>query len=160
MVSTKFEIANLELYCPDRHGYIESYDKSIYNKYLILYSYDVNYFYDNINEIYNDIQFYIHEYSRLTLQHPIIKNYLDIIKKPKYLELKIIQPIKVYFGNGIDDYYSTGIDKTIWIKIIQRKWRNIFKKRVQLKKKIESLRYRQIYGKWPLECNIPLKLGL
>jgi hypothetical protein len=45
--------------------------------------------------------------------------------------------------------------KTFWIKLIQRTWKNIFKKRNDTIKKRchpNSLRIREITGKWPKEC--------
>lgn len=48
-----------------------------------------------------------------------------------------------------------GILKTIWIKLIQRTWKNILKQRNNIIKercKLSSLRYREINGKWPSNC--------
>ncbi len=161
MNDAKFQLANLELYLPDRHGIVNSIDKSIYKNYLILYSYNLNNFYNNFDEILIDIKIANEEYSQMdTIHHPDIRNYNRLISNTKHLELKIIEPINIYFGKGKWDYYSTGIDKTIWIKLIQRRWRNIQKKRLQLKMNIKSLRYREINGIWPKECHIPFKLGI
>ena len=113
---------------------------------------------DNLDiNILNDKLNYSIDINDSNLTIKILRN---IIKNPKHLELRIIEPIKVYFGEGTEDYYSTGIDKTIWIKLIQRTWKNIQKKRLQSKIKIDSLKYRELHGKWPQECNIPFKLGL
>ncbi len=49
-----------------------------------------------------------------------------------------------------------GIIKTIWIKLIQRTWKNIFKERKRVIKercKLSSLKYREINGKWPNTCS-------
>jgi hypothetical protein len=54
-----------------------------------------------------------------------------------------------------DGTYSV-IIKTHWIRIIQRCWRNILKKRneiMYLRTKVESLCYREIYGLFPRNCN-------
>ena len=51
----------------------------------------------------------------------------------------------------IDDC-STVIIKTFWLKIVQRTWRNLLKKRALIWKKrasMGSLRYREINGQWP-----------
>ena len=158
MSETRFQIACLELFNPNRHG---SAEKALVDEtYLILNSYDRDEFYNNIDEIEGDIEFANTNYMNTPLHHPTIRNYTNIIKNPKHLELRVIEPIKIYFGDGKEDYYSTGIDKTIWIKLIQRRWRNIQKKRIQSKIKIDSLKYRELHGKWPQECNIPFKLGL
>mgnify|MGYP000939182715 CR=1 FL=1 len=46
--------------------------------------------------------------------------------------------------------------KTIWLKIIQRKWKQIFVERIRVKterRHCASLSFRQINGKWPETCN-------
>ena len=158
MTETRFQIACLELYNPNRHG--ESSKAIIDETYLILHSYNRDEFYNDIDDIYDDIEFANNNYSMMSISHPKIRNYSNIIRNPKHLELRVIEPIKIYFGKGKEEYYSTGIDKTYWIKLIQRRWRNIQKKRLQSKLKMDSLHYREIHGKWPEECNIPFKLGL
>ena len=53
--------------------------------------------------------------------------------------------------------YCISILKTIWIKLIQRKWKSVFKERKNIIKKrcnIKSIIYREIHGKWPVECLI------
>jgi len=48
------------------------------------------------------------------------------------------------------------IIKTFWIKLIQRTWKNVMKQRKDVIKKRcnpNSLRYREIYGWWPINCN-------
>jgi len=48
------------------------------------------------------------------------------------------------------------IIKTFWIRLIQRTWKNILKQRnIIIKKRCNpnSLRWREINGKWPKECN-------
>jgi hypothetical protein len=52
--------------------------------------------------------------------------------------------------------YCVGILKTFWIKIIQRTWKKIMKKRrdiMNIRKNISSLRYRELNGRWPSNCN-------
>lgn len=56
-------------------------------------------------------------------------------------------------------YLPTGecvaILKTYWLKIIQRKWKNIIKIRNntnKLRSNLNSIKYREIYGKWPQYC--------
>lgn len=158
MSKNRFELANLELYSPMRHGFEPNDDKSIYSKYLVLYNFDINEFYSNIEEIYELIKITNDRYPLFT--HPIIENYSNIIINPKHLELKIIEPIKIYFGKEHDDYFNTGIDKTIWIKLIQRRWRNYLKDKRRNLMKIKNIKYRELNGKWPPECMRRFKLGL
>jgi hypothetical protein len=52
--------------------------------------------------------------------------------------------------------YCVGIIKTFWIKIIQRTWKKIMKKRVEImkiRKSLSAIRYRELNGKWPSNCN-------
>jgi hypothetical protein len=160
MFQNRFKIANLELYCPDIHG-IEANNTCIYNKQLILDSFDTEDFYENINNISDDIKMRNTIYGKQhLLQHPIIKNYSNIIKNPKHLEIKIIEPVNIYFGKGEEDYYSTGVDKTIWIKLIQRRWKTYFKNKRENMMKINNLQHRELHDKYPAICYVPFKLGL
>ena len=40
--------------------------------------------------------------------------------------------------------------KTHWLRLVQRKWKNIYAQRINHRKKPSSLRYRNIHGKWPV----------
>ena len=65
-------------------------------------------------------------------------------------------------------YLNTGecvaIKKTLWIKLIQRTWKKVVKERKDIFKKrclLSSLKYREIYGKWPNTCNyLPTLKGM
>ena len=51
--------------------------------------------------------------------------------------------------------YCICILKTFWLKIIQKKWKNILRDRKNIIRKRcnhNSLKYREINGKWPLDC--------
>ena len=54
--------------------------------------------------------------------------------------------------------------KTFWLRIIQRKWKKIYKQRREIIKKrklMKSLNIRSLYGKWPKGlCNIPKLCGM
>jgi len=48
------------------------------------------------------------------------------------------------------------IIKTFWIRWIQRRWKNVYKKRMQVINKRQayaSLIYRERHGKWPIACD-------
>lgn len=168
---SNLKLAILELYLPDIHGKISVKLQYLYGHYLILQSININNFYNNINIINKELkyasQYYTDFINKLnnnnqynTSPHPLIRNYKNIIENPKHLELKIIKPIDIKVGPNIWDYYSTGIDKTIWIRLIQRRWRNIQTKRLQSKTNINNIKYKEINGQWPKECHIPFKLGI
>lgn len=80
------------------------------------------------------------------MSHTIIRNYLNIIENPYYIKPEIAQCITLDSGETIV------ILKTIWLRIIQRKWKKIYNERKQIqniRKKLNSLRERELTGKWP-----------
>jgi len=98
------------------------------------------------------MKFYNKEYNSLRINeaHLLIRNYHNIISKPDYIKPEIAECIK------LPTLETIAIIKTIWIKIIQRKWKNIYKKRhdiYNLRKIPNNLLTRQITGKWPSNCN-------
>jgi hypothetical protein len=60
--------------------------------------------------------------------------------------------------------YCVSIIKTFWLKLIQRKWKNIYKERklcIARRSNLNTLKYREIYGKWPNNCsNYPQLKGM
>lgn len=87
--------------------------------------------------------------------HNMIRNYPVLYSriKPEILECHYLDK---------DDIMC--VKKTIWIRLIQRTWKNIFKKRQQILKQrytISSLRYKEINGHWPIHCvNLPSIHGM
>lgn len=52
--------------------------------------------------------------------------------------------------------HCVSILKTFWLKIIQKKWKQIIKERNQCITKrcsLNAIKYREIYGKWPADCS-------
>ena len=46
--------------------------------------------------------------------------------------------------------------KTYWLRLIQRCWKTVYRKRMEISKQraqLTNLRYREIYGKWPYGIN-------
>ena len=105
---------------------------------------------ERVNYINEIIDFTFNSYSYLPNQyHIIFRNYKNIIRNSNYIIPEIAECIKLE-----NEEYIT-IKKTFWIRIIQRKWKKIFKiKQEVFRKRIlsSSLRYREIYGKWPIDC--------
>lgn len=60
--------------------------------------------------------------------------------------------------------YCISILKTFWLRLIQRKWKNIINERKKILRKrcnLSSLKYIEINGKWPNDClNYPLLKGM
>jgi hypothetical protein len=76
-------------------------------------------------------------------------DYINKIKSTYNFNLEIAECI------DLDTQERVAIFKTIWIKLIQRTWKNIFKKRKEIIIKRGhpfTLRYKELYGKWPDAC--------
>jgi len=83
-------------------------------------------------------------------EHDIYRNYRNIIARPDYFKPEIAQCIY------LESQHCVAILKTFWIKMIQRKWKKIFKERQRVLKErcnLMSIKYREINGKWPSTCN-------
>jgi len=104
---------------------------------------------------YND---YYHQQLPNTVKHNIIRNYKNIIARPDYIRPEIAECIV------LPSQHTVAIIKTIWIKIIQRKWRKVYAERnriIKLQMQYASLKTREITGKWPQSCNyLPTLYGL
>jgi len=169
---SRYKLAICELHIPYLHGYTNSSDKEIINHFIItniveleefydddykddiaiinecylmwLYSYidevDDNYNYDSDNE--EELDKYL---VRNNITHPNIRNYSNIIDDGKYIKLDIVEI------HELDGREMVGFIKTFWLRILQRKWKKIFKKRKEVIKKrktLSSLKYREINGVW------------
>lgn len=142
--NSRFNIALCELYNSHLHGLINS---------EVLYHYLVHTRYKSlhigcISDIANNLN---NEYIYLLNQsHDIFRNYREIITRENYIKPEIIECI--YLDTG----HCVGIIKTFWIKLIQRTWKNILKKReivISMRCNPISLRHREITGKWPKKCS-------
>jgi hypothetical protein len=102
--------------------------------------------------ISNVQQLYLNEYASLittNFPHKTIRNYHNIISIPDYIKPEIGECIELATGEQIV------IIKTIWLKIIQRKWKKVFAKRQQIinhRVSPSSLSFRQLTGRWPEHC--------
>lgn len=107
-----------------------------------------------------------------------LKNYYLTLTRFKYLNIDIIN----YYSNMypfinqsalrleiaeciyLPSKRCVSIIKTFWLKIIQRKWKNICKERklcLVRRANLNALRHREIYGKWPSNCtSYPLLKGM
>lgn len=107
---------------------------------------------DNETHISNVQQLYLNEYATLLTRqfpHKTIRNYQNIISRPDYIKPEIGECIELVTGEQIV------IIKTIWLKIIQRKWKKVFAKRqliIKYRSSPTSLTFRQLTGNWPKYC--------
>ena len=102
---------------------------------------------DFINDIADNINGRYHYLGNHP--HDIFRNYRQIIIKNNYIKPEITECIYLNTGHCI------AILKTFWVRLIQRKWKNIIKERDNIIKKrctLKSLRYREFNGKWPNDC--------
>ena len=172
----KYKLAICELHIPHLHGYTNNSTKDIINHYIVtnivelddfynddykndiaimnecylmwLYSYiddidNINYDSDNEEEI---DKYLVHN----NISHPNIRNYNNIIDNGKYIKLDIIEV------DELDGEEMVGYIKTFWLRIIQRKWKNILKRRkevIQKRKALCCMRKREINGKWSNKLN-------
>ena len=149
---TRYNISLCELYNERIHGDVNS---SVLYHYLVCYRFkNLNIKY--INYIAENIQY---EYKFLhNKKHKIYRNYRNIINNENYIKPEITECI--YLNTG----HFVAIKKTFWIKLIQRTWKSILKKReIIIKKRYhpKSLLYREIIGRWPEDCcNYPGLKGM
>ena len=110
---------------------------------------------DDLEDIYDYAEFYNDEYYNDTefAPHIIIQNYQHIVSRPNYIKPEIAECIV------LDSHHNVVIIKTIWIKIIQRKWKKIYAERMNVIRRRflpTSLYTREVTGKWPRNCaNLP-----
>jgi len=116
---------------------------------------DENYEQDGLIHLYQiqaqTAQFYMEEFDVAPRQksHKLIRNYHNIISQPNYIKPEIAECITLPTGEHI------AIIKTMWIKIIQRKWKKVFSARkhiIKCRSCPASLSTRQLTGKWPRHC--------
>jgi hypothetical protein len=142
---TRFNIVLCELFNPNIHGE-SSEEPTVYYHYLTINRYK------KLNSyIMNDIAEFINlEYQYLLNQSSnVFPNYVNIIRRDNYIKPEIAECF--YLSSG----HCISILKTIWIKLIQRTWKKIYKQRKEILLKrmnINSLRYREIKGVWPDDC--------
>jgi hypothetical protein len=144
---------DLELYDPEEispskfnlvliHEFNESLQTSIYGNYK-----DVTCNYLVICRFKNNTKFC-----------SIVDCYSNII--PEYYRPKLEIAECQYLISG----HCVGILKTFWIRLIQRTWKKIFKLRkicLTKRRHISSLKYKELYGKWPINClNYPSFKGM
>ena len=102
-----------------------------------------------INCVNNSYE-YLYNINRLYRQesHPTIRNYYNIVNKSNYIKVNIIEI------ETLPTQEVVCIIKTFWIKIIQRKWKKVYKERKLLLQKMKNpltLMKRECSGKFPIK---------
>ena len=124
----KFTLVVCELFNQSVHGFTNTSDPSVKTHFLVLESELENMSWDERVETAEFYQESCWDYTESQLVHPIFKNYENIVTSDNenYIQLHIA---KVLYLGGDE---CVGIIKTFWIKWIQRRWKNVFKRRKQV----------------------------
>ena len=108
---------------------------------------------NSITYLYHIQRLYKGEYAAWSLNrqepHKLIRNYHNIVGKTDYIKPEIAECFELPTGEQIV------IIKTIWIKIIQRKWKKIFAAKqhiIKCRLCPSSISTRQLTGMWPQHC--------
>jgi len=170
-IVSRFQIVLCELHNPAIHGFDENSDPEAPGHYLIHSKYDSiissdnsdngdysdeEYEYECESDIYNsiyhikrNIQRYIVP-SNLLSNHPFIRNYKAIVSNENYIKPEIAECLYLLGDECV------AILKTFWLRLVQRAWKRVFAERKQVyakRMRPDSLRHREIMGKWPSSCN-------
>jgi hypothetical protein len=95
---------------------------------------------DHLITVYNKINTRNNRY----IKHPIIENYDFIIRKNNYIRVEIIE---MHTLVGMEEI---AVLKTHWIRLVQRKWKKLYKIKMEKIKRLMSwnnLRKRELYGR-------------
>ena len=102
-----------------------------------------------LNNKYNTLSRHRIFFGSHPYKHPIIRNYRSIISRKNYIKPEIGEYIILPTQEAV------AILKTFWLRIVQRKWKKVFKQQQHIIKercKIHSLQFRQTTGHWPTHC--------
>lgn len=146
-----YYIAICEIFHPRIHGKDENSSVGIETHFLVNVTFELEEFYNNsyqdsINYLradYNDVS---RKFCNKYLQHPTIRNYNKIIQEKTFIKIDIV------FIDELPGNESVGYIKTFWIKLIQRRWKKIYKQRQYILKQRmlpKSIHEREVTGKWP-----------
>jgi len=147
-----YYIAICEIFNPRIHGKDDNSSVGIENHFLVSETVELDEFYDNsyqdtITVLKSHYKKVYKKNLKLNNQpHPTIRNYNKIIKVNNFIKVDIV------FIDELPGNESVCYIKTFWIKLIQRRWKKIYKQRQDvLKQRMlpKSIREREITGKWP-----------
>ena len=168
----KFNLVVCEIFNRYIHGYCEDSDKSVESHYLCVHvsrnrsifddrDYDSEdddelFMHHNVDEahIYDIVDlhsaYYLSRSRKRNRPHKFIRNYDAIIAKRDYIQPHIGEVIYLSSGECV------AVLKTVWLRLIQRCWRRVYNEKnrvIKRRKQIDYLRYREVNGKWPNDCN-------
>ena len=158
--SNKYSLVVCELYNKNIHGLTEESDKNIQEHYLVMQTFNP----ENINmkKINNVCKRYNRMYCNLDASiihnHPVIRNYPNIVTGNKYIQPQIAE--RIYLSGD----ECVAVIKTHWIRLIQRNWRRVYSEQQRIygmRKHPRQLQYRQVTGNWSNDCaRVPSLRGM
>ena len=137
-----------ELYNPNIHGGSNTYMKY---KYMVNIEFEPEEFYNNEHIGYSDLMKYIYnnETHSKYINNLDYSDFKKIVTNPKYYNVNILEEQMLETGEMVC------IVKTLYISLLQRKWRKKYKEYqhiISKRKNPKALIYRAVNGKWPKEC--------
>ena len=142
---TKYNIVLCELFNNKLHG---NTNEDVCNHYLLINrikKLDLDFIDDWTAPLNQD---YIDRQQQIT-PHKFIRNYKNMITQPNYIKPEIGEIINLPTG------HTVCIIKTMWLRVVQRAWKILFKERkqvIQMRCRFQSLKHREITGVWPDNC--------
>lgn len=95
------------------------------------------------------------------------KSHFITIVRFKILDMNIVNAMLCFSSTDarleiaeviyLPSYHCVSIIKTFWLKLVQRKWKKIVRERklcMSRRGNPNSLKYKEIHGKWPDNCSI------
>ena len=150
---SKYKLAICELFNPYFHGFDYRSDNTIQSHFLMFETINRDSFFNNdykisiryllsiyktiLSNTRNDTDVAIH----LSLNHPIVENYANIVRKRSYYTIDIVET-DILTGQEMVAY-----KKTFWIKILQRRWKTRYYRKINSLKNPRRLFLRQINGR-------------
>jgi hypothetical protein len=150
--TTKYNIILCELYNTTLHGLPEK-NSNVEKHFLVNSRFKkldielIDDIADHGNALYVNL---VNKNHRAINKHPIYRNYKTIVSIQPYIKPEIAECITLPTNERV------AILKTVWIRLIQRTWKNVVKDKkhiILLRRNIESIKYRELNGRWPETCN-------
>ncbi len=148
---TRFNIVLCELYNPHFHGITTSNVKTHYlvnSRYKQLH---LKYINDVIHAIKYPYIISLWRKDIKTKTHNVYRNYNNIVSNLNFIKPEIAECIY------LETHECVAILKTFWIRIIQRTWKNVMRKRTEViseRSRPYSIRIHETTGQWPKTCSV------
>ena len=148
---SRTELAICEIFNPAIHGSSDNSSYGINGHFLVHNTISLddwyNYSFQDIITLLRDAyDHYISAWGNRLPQHPIVLNYDTIIRGCKYIKLDIV------VLDELEGRECVGYIKTHWLRLVQRRWKKIYRQRqeiIKLRARARSLIKREQTGKWP-----------